>query len=77
MPIELSRLMDTVQPESTILLFGAGSSLPSGAPSVSTIISHLTKQFSILSSDLSLGEICSLVEDKSSRKQLGSELINH
>jgi hypothetical protein len=34
MPIEMSAFVQDLRPESTILFFGAGSSLPSHAPSV-------------------------------------------
>lgn len=70
MPIEISRLVDEIQPERTVLLFGAGSSTPSRAPSTSKIIGHLSSSFGIDSDTFSLGEIASLVERRTSRRRL-------
>jgi len=74
MPIELSQLIDDIQPSRTVLLFGSGSSLPSGAPSSSRIIEHLSKILGIENEKFSLSEIASLVEKRLSRKRLIEEV---
>ena len=74
MPIEISRLVSDIKPNRTVLLFGAGSSLPSGGPKTSEIVEHLSDKFSIGSKDFSLAEISGLVQDRLSRGQLVKEV---
>jgi len=75
MPISLPDLVRDIQPASTILLFGAGSSLPSNAPSVSTIIAQLSKKFGQTSDGYGLSEFTELLEQKyKDRKRMISEL---
>jgi GTPase SAR1 family protein len=69
-PIELAKLIDGIQPERTVLMFGAGSSVPSGAPTGTQLSKHLADTFGILDFGYSLSEISSLVEQKTSRSEL-------
>ncbi len=70
MSIPLSSMVNRIEPHNTVLFFGAGSSIPSGAPSVDNIISHISNEFQIESNNYSLSEIASLAEEKSGRKSL-------
>jgi hypothetical protein len=63
-------LAKRINPENTILLFGAGASIPSGAPSVSDIIADLSSALEINSDGYSFAEFCSLFELQRSRKEL-------
>jgi ABC-type oligopeptide transport system ATPase subunit len=68
--ISLSDMLSRLTPEKTILFLGAGSSVPSGAPSVSKIIETVARQYSISPDGYSLSEITGIAEDKSSRRDL-------
>lgn len=70
MTIELSRLVEALNPESTVLFFGAGSSVPSGAPSVDELIGSISKEYSIADNDYSLSEVSGISENRNSRKSL-------
>lgn len=70
MAIELARLIDSIQPEKTVLLFGAGSSVPSHAPTGAQLTSYLAETFKINAEGFSLSELASLVEQQCSRKAL-------
>lgn len=70
MPTELSRLISGIQPERTILFFGAGSSIPSRAPSVAKLISVISSRFKIDADGFSLSELTGIVEERFSRKDL-------
>ena len=75
MPIDLQELVRDLHPDSTILLFGAGSSLPSHGPSVSDIMDHLSKKFGESSEGFTLSEFTQLLEQKSKdRRRLVTEL---
>jgi hypothetical protein len=67
--MELEALVQELRPEHTILLFGAGSSLPSNAPTPKAIIDHLSARFSIPSPGFSLAEFAELVEQRSKDRQ--------
>ncbi|MEN1479625.1 hypothetical protein AAIH16_39360, partial [Pseudomonas aeruginosa] len=58
------------KPEKTILFFGAGSSIPSGAPSVSKIMERFTENFHIEQNGYSLSEFSSIVEQSLSRREM-------
>lgn len=73
MPISLQQLVEEITPETTVLFFGAGSSMPSFAPSGDKLKSILASKFSI-SDDYSLRELSSLIEHKRSRNELIGEL---
>src|SRR5690606_39449783 len=70
MSISLSDLTKRIKPNNTVLFFGAGSSIPSGAPSVTRLIELFSDLFSLDSDGYSLSEISSLVEQKRSRKEM-------
>lgn len=70
MPLTLDDLTDTLEPENTILFFGAGSSIPSGAPPVGRILEHLSEKFGTPASDYSLSEVAELVQMRHSRPAL-------
>ena len=63
-PYEIQDVVRSIDPDSTVLLFGAGSSIPSGAPSSQKIAEHLTKTFQQNSDGFSLAEVSELVERK-------------
>lgn len=70
MPIELNQLVNEITPEQTVLFFGAGSSLPSYAPSVEKIINAISSNFHISNAGFTLRELTSIVEQRHSRKEL-------
>ncbi|WP_094838951.1 SIR2 family NAD-dependent protein deacylase [Bordetella genomosp. 4] len=70
MPIAIQELNDQIQPEKTVLIFGAGASVPSNAPSVSTLIEAISYEFGIEADGLTLSEISALAEDKRNRTDL-------
>ncbi|WP_199504710.1 SIR2 family protein [Qipengyuania sp. YIM B01966] len=63
--MELEALVRELRPDHTILLFGAGSSIPSNAPTPQAIIDHLSRRFSIPSAGFSLAEFTELIEQRS------------
>lgn len=74
MTIQLASLVAGLNVPSTVLLFGAGSSVPSRAPTGAQLSSYLAKKFQIGDSALSLSETASLVEQRYSRRELVSEI---
>jgi len=70
MPIELRELVEQLTPVNTVLIFGAGASLPSGAPSVGELISDISKDFNIEPDGLNLAEIAAVAEMKRNRSDL-------
>lgn len=70
MSIPLSTMIEGIDPANTILFFGSGSSIPSGAPSVAKIIDRLGHDFNIETAGFSLTEIASIAEAKRSRSEL-------
>jgi len=70
MSIELSEMIEGIEPASTVLFFGAGSSIPSGAPSVTKVMEKISVDFNIDTEGYSLTEIASLAEEKRSRTKL-------
>lgn len=62
MAVPLDALAKQLNPEKTILLFGAGASIPSGAPSVSDIISDLSAALGVSAEGYNFAEFCSLFE---------------
>lgn len=62
MPIELTKLANILEPTRTVLFFGSGSSIPSGAPSTQRLLDHLAKHFGQTSDGLSLSELAGIVE---------------
>jgi len=72
--ITISQLVEDLQTEKTVLLFGSGSSVPSGSPKTEDIMSHLSSTFGLSASGFTLPEISGIIEKKTSRKRLISEL---
>ncbi|WP_454877228.1 SIR2 family protein [Pseudomonas aeruginosa] len=70
MSISLAELTKRIKPEKTILFFGAGSSIPSGAPSVSKIMERFAENFHIEQNEYSLSEFSSIVEQSLSRREM-------
>lgn len=70
MSISLATMIEGIDPVNTVLFFGAGSSIPSGAPSVAKIIDRVGREFNIDTEGFSLTEITSIAEAKRSRKEL-------
>lgn len=70
MTIPISSLVRQIDPEKTILLFGAGASIPSGAPSVADIVNDLSGIIKESPEDYDFDEFCSLFEMKRSRREL-------
>ncbi|SMR82608.1 SIR2-like domain-containing protein [Aliiroseovarius halocynthiae] len=74
MTISLDSLVTELNPSNTVLVFGAGASLPSGAPSVSALCEHLAPQIGEKPGAYSFAELCSLFEFKKSRKELVAQV---
>lgn len=74
MPVKLDEIIQRLEPKRTVLLFGSGSSIPSGAPSAAQLIARFSDAFSIDPFDLKLSEMASLAEKKTSRAALIKEL---
>lgn len=70
MVTSVERLVETLNPSQTVLLFGSGSSIPSGAPSANEILNYFCTSFDIPHDGFSLREIASLVEYQQSRSEL-------
>ena len=70
MSISLSEMIEGIDPTTTVLFFGSGSSIPSGAPSVTKMVDKIGQDFGIDAEGYSLTEITSLAEDKRSRSDL-------
>ncbi|WP_420860332.1 SIR2 family protein [Algirhabdus cladophorae] len=76
MVISVNTLVSNILPSQTVLLFGAGASLPSGAPSVGKLINDLDALLTEDTTGFSFAEVCSLVELKKSRKELVRQVRN-
>ena len=70
MSVSLSTMIEGIDPASTVLFFGSGSSIPSGAPNVDKIIKTVGRDFKINTEGYSLTEITSIAERKRSRAEL-------
>lgn len=70
MSISLSTMIEGIDPANTVLFFGSGSSVPSGAPSVAKIIKRVGLEFNIETEGFSLTEVTSIAEVKRSRREL-------
>lgn len=70
MPIELNTLCRNLNPEKTVLFFGAGSSVPSGAPSVEKLCATLRKETQIDNTSLTLSELSGTIEKRLGRQRL-------
>ncbi|WP_156292695.1 SIR2 family protein [Serratia oryzae] len=74
MPIEIKQLVHDITPEKTVLFFGAGSSIPSRAPSVDEIIRKLATRFREDTNGYNLREFASILEAKYTRHEMINEL---
>lgn len=70
MSIPLSTMIEGVDPTNTVLFFGSGSSVPSGAPSVGKIIERIGHELNVDTEGFSLTEVTSIAEAKRSRTEL-------
>ena len=70
MSIALSEMIEGIDPSNTVLFFGSGSSVPSGAPSVPKVMTRVSQAFHIDAEGYSLTEMTSLAEEKRSRVEL-------
>lgn len=62
MPISISDLIGALEPEHTVLLFGAGSSAPSNAPTVKDLQKYFETEFGVPSDQYSLAEQTGIIE---------------
>ena len=77
MPTKIADFVRAVDPEATILLFGAGSSVPSGAPTVADIMEHFAKKLWVPNDELPF-EYADLVEYQTKdRRGMSSPLRSH
>ena len=75
MAIPLNQLVNSIAPERTVLLFGAGSSVPSKAPSVASIMEHFEKKFGVKAEGYRFVSNRVLIETKTkSRRDMITEL---
>lgn len=70
MSISLSTMIEGIDPNNTVLFFGSGSSVPSGAPSVAKVIERIGHEFNVDTEGFSLTEVTSIAEAKRSRGEL-------
>jgi SIR2-like domain len=70
-PIDLAILSRQLDPRRTVLLFGAGSSIPSGGMSAAELAASLSREFGVqYEESLTLSEVATIVEYKHSRREL-------
>jgi hypothetical protein len=71
MPIDLPILCRHLEPHNTVLLFGAGSSIPSGGLSGTEIAQRIAREFEIdYDPDLRLSDVATIVERRVDRRNL-------
>lgn len=56
MPVAIKQLLDSFDPQRTVLFFGAGSSIPSKGPTSEAIIKHLAVRFGLPETGFNLAE---------------------
>ena len=66
MSVKLEDFAKEIDPKNTVLLFGAGSSIPSGAPSVATLVQKYSAASGVASEGYTLSEMASICEAKTS-----------
>ncbi|WP_207412321.1 hypothetical protein [Methylobacterium sp. SD274] len=75
MPIDIAKFVQDVRPTKTVLLFGAGSSIPSSAPSVARLQHHFENKFGVSGVGYSLAEQTGIIEQTTrDRRSLIEEL---
>lgn len=72
--IALASLAESIMPPETILLFGAGASVRSGAPTGRDLRDFLGRTFGLNAAEYTLGELAALAELKRGRRDLLSAL---
>lgn len=71
MELEVERFVANLEPNRTVLLFGSGSSLPSGAPSVADLQAHFQRVFGTPFAGYTLAEQSGIIENQTGdRKRL-------
>lgn len=71
MPIDLKILSRRLVPENTMLCFGAGASIPSGAPSGMELKDGLCKEFEIAdATKLTLSDVATVIEARNQRQEM-------
>ncbi|MFJ9452207.1 SIR2 family protein [Herbaspirillum sp. NPDC101397] len=70
MAISIQQLIEEIVPERTVLVFGAGASVDSDAPSAAQLIELIGSEFGIRGESLTLAEVSGLAERKRSRVDL-------
>lgn len=70
MPIALQELVDEIRPDQTVVILGAGASMPSGAPSAADLIATIAESFKIDAEGLNLREISGLAENRRNRRDV-------
>lgn len=73
MVIDVERLARDLNPEQTVLFFGAGSSIPSGSPSAQELTNSIAAKFAVDPQGFTLAEVAELAELSADR----SALIRH
>jgi len=68
--LTIEELARRIEPSRTVLFFGAGSSIPSGAPSSEELVQILESKFELAGAGLNLMELASLIEGRGRRKTL-------
>ena len=77
MPISMERLKSTIRPDRTIILLGAGASIPSGAPSGTALAQRLWKNITGTEPQSDdLVEAASILERRYGRKAIVDEICN-
>jgi hypothetical protein len=62
--LTIEELARRIEPSRTVLFFGAGSSIPSGAPSSEELVQILESKFELAGAGLNLMELASLIEGR-------------
>lgn len=75
---EVSQLITRINPRQTVLLLGAGASVPSGAPSGAQLAQRLGRDLPSLegAESYTLSELCSVYERRQGRKELATAVAN-
>lgn len=71
MPLDIHALCRQITPQKTILVFGAGSSIRSGAPSASELVNELLSKFKLdPDPTLTLSDLATIIEQRFDRRSL-------
>lgn len=75
MVIEVANFVRGIDPSRTVLLFGAGSSIPSGAPSVAQLQAHFERTFDVAAAGYSLAEQTGIIEHRTKDRRRMIEVL--